>query len=235
MESTYNTQAIILKKTPKGENDLEIDLYSPDYGRMFLGARGALRKGAKLAGHLEPITLGDFMIIRGKGSDYIGSALGENFYLNIKEDLEKIKYASLALRSLDRYTRLKDPLPLSFFDDFRRYLDILNKEKGEGKYDLFYISFLLKFASALGFSPDFYKCVNCSKNLRGREKGEKIVFDIAGGGVLCPDCSSGKTNEKNRLLFSVSGLKLSRFLAGEDFYRIKRLKVSSSVFKEAFN
>ena len=97
MEDTYNTKAIILRRTPYRESDLRLTVYTPEHGKKILIARGALKQKAKLTGHLEPLVLSDVMIVRGKNYDYIGSAQGKKFYLNIKSDLEKTKYASLIL------------------------------------------------------------------------------------------------------------------------------------------
>ncbi|MCD4693943.1 DNA repair protein RecO, partial [bacterium] len=177
MEETYNTRAIILKRTPYRESDLRLTIYTPSFGKKILVARGALKQGAKLPGHLEPLVLSDIMIIRGKRFDYIGSAQGKNFYLNIKSDLEKSKYASLILKTVDKYTREDDDFNPGLFYKFVDFLDTLEENNQIVSNDLLYISFLFKILFFLGFYPDFYKCVFCKREV----KYDSLVFNVSNG------------------------------------------------------
>ena len=87
MEETYATKAIVLNRVPFRENDIRVSLYSSDQGRLDLIARGARKTKSKIAGHIEPISLARIMVIRGKRLDYLGSAINEASYFNIKNDL----------------------------------------------------------------------------------------------------------------------------------------------------
>ena len=57
MEETHTTQALILRNRPYKERDSQIELYSPEFGRISLVARGTKDKKSKFAGYIEPLTL----------------------------------------------------------------------------------------------------------------------------------------------------------------------------------
>ena len=88
MEETYRVKAIILNRQAFRENDVMVTVQSMDKGKLKLVARGVKKMQSKLAGHLEPLNLGDIMVVRGKQFNYVGSANAENCYANIKSDLE---------------------------------------------------------------------------------------------------------------------------------------------------
>lgn len=54
---TYTTQAIVLKKIPTGEADTTVILYTHDFGKLRAHAQGVKKEGAKLKGHVEPLSL----------------------------------------------------------------------------------------------------------------------------------------------------------------------------------
>jgi DNA repair protein RecO (recombination protein O) len=210
-----------------------LTVYTSDHGKKTLIARGALKQKAKLPGHLEPLVLSDLMIVRGKSFDYIGSAQGRKFYLNIKNDLEKSKYASLILKTVDKYTREDDDFSPGLFYKFIDFLDTLEEDDRIVSNDLLYISFLFKILFFLGFCPDFYKCIVCKREI----KYENLIFNISNGGIVCPKClNRGKveSEEMKNIEISADCLKVIRFLTQSDFYKIKKLKVEDDIFKEVF-
>jgi DNA repair protein RecO len=105
MEETYNTRAIILNKFDFREADSRIICFSEDCGKLELVARGAKKISSKSSGHLEPLTLSRLMVVHGKDFDYAGTAKGENFFSDIKDNLEKTQIAIKALRLVEKMTR----------------------------------------------------------------------------------------------------------------------------------
>jgi DNA repair protein RecO (recombination protein O) len=105
-EATFNTTAIILNRYDFRESDSRIICYSAERGKLELVARGAKKLKSKSSGHLEPLTLSRLMVVRGKDFDYVGTAAGENFYPEIKNNLEKIFIANQALILVEKMTRV---------------------------------------------------------------------------------------------------------------------------------
>ena len=97
MDETYNLTAIILNRHNWRERDSIITVYSKGKGKQIFIVRGTKKITSKLAGHIEPISLIEFMAIRGRKQEYIGGVVVKKNYKNIKFDLEKINIAGKAL------------------------------------------------------------------------------------------------------------------------------------------
>jgi len=93
MEATYRTKAIILDRQSCAEADSRVVVYSFDYGKLELTARGTAKLLSKMAGHLEPFNIVDLMVIKGRGADYAGAVTSLVSVNLLKQDLNKISSA----------------------------------------------------------------------------------------------------------------------------------------------
>src|SRR5512136_3128624 len=91
---TYQTEAVIIKKTKLGEADRVLTLCTPDLGKIQAVAKGVRRPRSKLAGHLELLTHSLVSLARGRNLDTIIGSQTINSFLPLKTDL------SLASRAL---------------------------------------------------------------------------------------------------------------------------------------
>lgn len=82
----YTTDAIVLKKIDVGEADVLYMLYTRDYGKMRAVASGIRKEGAKLRGHLEPLSHSRIRFVRGKQSEKLISASLINFWVGARAD-----------------------------------------------------------------------------------------------------------------------------------------------------
>ena len=89
-------------------------------------ARGLRKSSSKLAGQLDTFNLVDLMIIKGRERDYVGSAISENSFLEIKENYEKIILAGKSLRFLNELT-FERQADYNIFLLLRNFLYFLNK------------------------------------------------------------------------------------------------------------
>ncbi len=236
MDETKHSPAIILNRSDYRESDSLNTVYTRDYGKMILVARGAKKNKSKLAGHLEPISLADILIIKGRGFDYVGSALTRDAYLNIKDNLNKIYYAGRAINWFNRLVKEGEPDERLFFL-LGRWLEVLdnypdedlNKENGE----LFFIFFALKLLAELGYKPEMYECLNC----RNKIKPGKNHFNLRNGGVICENCLEKDRREQGinpaeLLLISDNCIKLLRFIMDNKLDAARKLKLDKKVIKE---
>ncbi len=236
MDETRRSMAIILNRSDYRENDSLNTVYSRDFGKLVLVARGTKKNKSKLAGHLEPISLADILIIKGKGFDYVGSALTRNAFLNLKEDLNKIYYAGRAVNWFNRL--IKDAVPDErLFLLLNRWLEVLDnypatefaKESGE----LYFAFFALKLMAELGYKPEMYECLNCRQPI---EPG-KNYFNLKNGGLVCNPCIDKekefqRLNSTELLTISDNCIKLMRFIMDSKLDVAKKLKLDKKVTKE---
>lgn len=229
MEDTYRLKAITLYRQPFRENDLNITMYSSQRGKQSLVARGARKFKSKLAAHLEPICLTNMMAVRGKGFDYVGSAISENCFIEIKNDLDRVQVAAQTINFLNKQLK-EGEKDEQVFDLFLDFLNNLNRQDLKLDYDLMSAFFKLKFFSLLGFKPGLYECAACGDKL----KPGSNRFDFIKSGVICSGCFKKEAAMKKNIALTITDdcVKVLRLAIESDLYIFERLKIKYSLKKE---
>ncbi len=189
MEVTQKTKAIILKREAFNESNSRVFVYTQDFGKLDLVARGTQKISSKLAGHIEPLNLCEIMIIKGKQYDYLGSAVSENVFINIKNDYEKCIISGEVAQAVDQVIkgREKDE---QIFLMLHRFLEVLNNCGDnilECRLQTIQSAFILKLISMLGYQPDldnFKACLPASQELQRGEPVGKVGNILASKNVI---------------------------------------------------
>ena len=71
--SSFKTEAIVLHKRPLWEADRLYVLYTPGFGKVEAQVKSAVKTSSKLAGSLEPVSLVEVMVVRGKARETIAA------------------------------------------------------------------------------------------------------------------------------------------------------------------
>lgn len=232
LEESSTTTGIILSRRPRREADGRLFVYTKDFGKLDLAARGLLKAGSKLAGHLEPLNLVELLIIKGRGHNYIASARNLRAFTNLKSDLNKVYFAGRALYLFNHLVSLGQT-DQALFDLLNNYLEffdseklVIDKEKGLVAFNFF----VLKLLSDLGSAPSLYNC------LIGAEKIKPGInyFSLAGGGLICGDCYKklGAAERSDLILISDNLIKLCRLAPELDFYKINNLSIKRELLRE---
>ena len=95
MEDTYRANAIIISSQPFREYDGKRVVYSLEKGKLDLVVRGVKRIKSKLSAHLEPLSLAEIMVVRGRQFNYVGAAMSRNCYSAIKNNLFSLQAAEI--------------------------------------------------------------------------------------------------------------------------------------------
>ena len=223
MDETYLIKAIILKRQPFREYDAKVTVYSLEQGKMELVARGVKKISSKLAAHIEPISLTNIMVIKGKQFNYIGSSVSENNFLAVRSNLEKIKVTGKAINIFDKLIK-PERQDKELFQLLYIFLEILNEKKIDYSYDLFLYYLILKILTELGYKPELHVCVTCKKKIKPTGNS----FDLLKGGIICVSCK--KT--KNSLTISDNAIKILRLTIEENLEELIKLKIEIKLEKE---
>lgn len=226
MEETYNIKALILNHRPFLEDGSKITVYSENSGKLELAARGTKKIKSKLAGHLEPISLAEIMVVRGRRYDYIGAAVSEDCYANIKNNLSKIKAAGEAIKIFNSIIKFGES-DQEIFSLLKNYFDFLNGASIKSDYDLFVQLFIFKLLIKLGHGPELYNCVNC----RIKIVPAGMKFDLTKGGLVCARCSP-KEDKANQLTISENSVKLLRLAEKNEFIKLFKIKIDKKIENE---
>ncbi|MFA4942895.1 MAG: DNA repair protein RecO [Patescibacteria group bacterium] len=220
MAETFNTRALILNRFVYREYDSRVTVYTFDFGKIDLLARGAQRLGSKLAAHIEPLSLVDLMIIKGKRTDYIGSSIVSDAYSGIKGDLARLPSAGSALFAFNRLVKPGER-DEELFNLLLEFLKILDERPDRADWLL--SAWSLKFLATLGYQPELYHCLGCKKRL----EPEVNHFSVMRGGVFCADCSRAESDLE---LVTENNIKMLRLVLSHSLNDLVNLRAESKVF-----
>lgn len=225
MNETFNIQGIILKRDDFRETDSRVLIYSREKGLLELIARGTKKAKSKLAAHLEPMSLVEIMVIKGKNYDYVGSALAQDCFRNLKEDYNKIISAGTVLRRMSEVVKTHE-VDENIFFLLVDYLNSLNSLKTEvGDENLFVEFFMLKLMTLLGYQPILNTCLVCGQP----DWSKKIYFNAKKGGLECERCVSVLPEEKKyNILVSQEVVIVLRNILENKFVNIFKLELENS-------
>jgi len=223
MAETFNTRALVLNRFIYREYDSRVTVYTFDFGKIDLLARGTQRQGSKLAAHIEPLSLVDLMIVKGKKNDYIGSSIVSDAYAGIKNDLSKLPAAGAALFAFNCLVKHEEK-DEELFHLLLEFLDILDKKPAQANWLLH--SWSLKFLSALGYQPELHHCLHCKKVL----SPDNNHFSVMKGGIFCAACAR---QEMQLETIDENSIKMLRLVLSHSLADLAKLRAENKTFDKA--
>jgi len=156
-------------------------LFTRDFGKVRLAARGARRPKSKFGASLEPMTLGTYVFYRREQREVQTLSEGDILYAfeDVKRDYARLAAGSAICELTDHMTEDEDrnPLLYSFALDALRWVGDVPKYG----LDVPVWYFQLKAAGALGYRPHLSGCVQCGNRL----DQQRVAFSPMLGGTLC--------------------------------------------------
>ena len=182
------SRAIVLRRQRMGETSKLVTLYTEDYGKLKVTAKGARRPKSKFGAALEPLT--EINIVCYLRSERDLQVLSDcDVALQhpcLQADLERLSYASAAAELVDRLTVDGEP-------NRRLYLCLAGVLGALSEVSLVQVEpvfwyYQLRVAQALGYQPELSRCVGCGGGL----DAPWLWFGAEAGGALCPQCGHGQ-------------------------------------------
>jgi len=235
MDETYNTLGIVIDRVNYREKDLLVNFFSFDRGLMKLVARGAKKINSKLAGHLEPMNLIEAMVVRGKGFNYLGTALNKNCFLNIKKDFEKIIQIGKVFNLKKKFLK-ENNCDIENFLLLRDYLFFLDFNYKISDFDFLYSVYRFKFLQKLGYEPELKRCFLCKKNIFNFNDN-LFQFSFLNGSLICKNCflKSQNQNQKNIFILNQDLLKILIIILNKDFFYLSKINIKKKINIELSN
>jgi DNA repair protein RecO (recombination protein O) len=218
---TYQTEAIIIKKTKLGEADRILTLYSIDLGKIQGVAKGIRRPRSKLAGHLELLTHSLVTFARGRNLDTIIGSQTIDSFLPLKNDLDLTAYALYAAELVNQFTAEH----IENHVVFQLLIETMHRLSRTADHQLLLRYFELRLLETSGYRPQLQECVVCRQPL----KPVANLFSSSAGGIICPGC---RRNQEMVFPISVDALKTLRWLQGNDIDTALRLKIVPPLSRE---
>ncbi len=223
--SATKTQAFVLKTRPYRDTSLLAYFYTKDYGKINGIVKGIRDTRARFGGMLEPFSLNEILFYRKRrGGDLHLVTQSESLehFPEVREDLERLGYASYFVDLVNELVELEDPSPRVFdlLNDSLKFLSSGASPKRTARI------FEVKLFELLGLMPETALCVIC------RALGpEPAYFSIALGGIHCARCrnSQGSTSS---IPLSKGTLNFLEHVKRSEVKDLAHVKVSQEVGAE---
>ncbi|OGY41849.1 MAG: DNA repair protein RecO [Candidatus Buchananbacteria bacterium RBG_13_39_9] len=229
MSQTYTTTALVLKRRDHNEYDRLFCLYTKDYGKIDVLAKGTKKIVSKLNPYLEPFYLIKVMIAKGKVFDKLANCNLIKPYQNLRQDLfgfALINYLSEVIDGLIHGQTMSSDK----FELLINTLDILEEEiSNSDKERLLMLAniFNLKLLNLLGYQPEVKRCLNCHRGILL----PKNVFDFSHGGIICEQCKKVCLIE-DYILVSDQVIKLLQLAQEKDLDFFSNLGIDQDTIKK---
>ncbi|MFV1917446.1 MAG: DNA repair protein RecO [Patescibacteria group bacterium] len=102
---SYSSEGIVLARRNYGEADRILVIYSKNYGKLSLMAKGVRMLKSRKRGSLEVFSHINFSAARGKSLDIMTEAEYIDFYPQIRKNLNKVAVAYFFMETIGRVTQ----------------------------------------------------------------------------------------------------------------------------------
>jgi DNA repair protein RecO (recombination protein O) len=170
----------VLSRVDFGEADRVVTIYSRQYGKLRVVAKGARRPLSRLGPHLEYFCRSQLLLAKGRELDVVTGAETINAHLPLRSDLDAYGHASHMVEMVGRLTEERQENTV-VFDLLAGSLQLL----AEG-IDPYHATrhFELALLNHLGFRPELLRCVECREPLS--QAPHPFMAEL--GGFLCERC-----------------------------------------------
>lgn len=209
------TKAIILKRQNYKESDRLLTLFSDDLGKISAIAKGARRFSSKNLGLLEPFSVNEFVLSKGRNL-YLVSEISPVYTLN---DLNTESIKSLNTEAEIIIKLLPDSEPnkrlYSIFEEIIKDSDINPRLK-----EAYLITKVIKNQ---GIQPQLDRCVCCDSIV------SEPLISISAGGLISENCKNKFPDVKK---IGKNTIKFWRVLSELEFNSLKTIKYQGTDLSE---
>lgn len=212
-------EGIILRSSSYGETNKIVTIYSKEWGKIGVMARGAKKPASRLSGITLPFTYAYFLVQKSKGLSVLQQGETIQSFKKIKADIFLTAYVSYMAELLDKATEEKKPNPY-LFELFLQCIEYM--EEGYDAQIIMHI-FEMKMLTVLGITPHMQDCVICHSS-----EGT-FSFSLRHAGIICHAC---KSQDAYVLQVSDKTIRLLRVFYYFDLNRLGTISVSEQTKKE---
>lgn len=181
------TEAIVLSAMKYRDTSKIVRLYTSEFGKVSVIAKGARDSKSKFRSALEPMSYVAAVIYKNDNRELqlLSQCDAIRSFRYLSEDMEKMYAAMSALELVDIVTQDEEQ-NMNLFMLLLNVLELVNAATKSPLIALYY--FETKLSDLLGFQPNLYICSRCGKNVE-KMITRNAMFTLATQGVFCSECS----------------------------------------------
>lgn len=177
-------EAFVLKTQDYRDTSVLGDFYTRDFGKVRGIVKGVRDARGRFGSTLEPFSLNEILFYKRKrGADLhlVTQVDLVTLFPEVREDLDRLAYASYFTELLNELVEVEDPSPETFdlLKDALLFLGTGASPRRAARI------FEVKLFSLLGLMPEISVCVAC-----GTAGPEPAYFSVPHGGIRCRDCNA---------------------------------------------
>ena len=183
------SEGIVLRQTKTVGGRTMITLFTERYGKISAGTSLSERSKSRAALALRPFCCGRYQLFSSRGSYSItGTEVVDSFF-RIGDDVDKYLSASYVLELTDAMIGENSPQPV-IYRLLREALGMI--EERRKAWDTVVIAYQIKCLDVLGSGPELSSCVRCGREIGSLPEGEKLLFSVEDGGLICDSCKASQ-------------------------------------------
>lgn len=219
----FKTEGVVIKSQNLRETSKLLTLYTQDFGKMKLVAKGSRSMKSRFGGSID--LLNHIAIVfyykQTRQIQFLSQSEIIHSFVRIRTDLEKLALGLAICELIDKTEIGNVPNALLF----KTTIDTLKGLNQCTRATNYFPYFVIKFLEIVGFKPNFNRCRNCGK----LANGESILFKISKGGFMCSQC---RAQDTSGLMLSPETVKILQRFQKATIWGIDRIHPSRSAREE---
>lgn len=210
----------MIKRLDLGEADRILTIFTPNFGKLRVVAKGVRKVTSRLSGHVELFTRSQMVLARGRNLDIVTQSETVDAFRPMREDLSRVAHAYYAAEMLDRLT----PDALENYPAYKLLVEAFQLLSTDSDPDRVLRWYEMQFLGYLGYAPEMTRCVECRNELTPVVNS----FSPALGGVVCAACRRIGVGRD----LSVNALKVMRLMQRSPYSALSRIRIGPELHAE---
>jgi DNA repair protein RecO (recombination protein O) len=180
------TSGVILKSMDFRESSRILTVYTRDFGKQSILAKGVRGPKSRLAGVTGPLNYVSLVYYRKEQRELqlLSQCDLVRPWRALSDSLEAMGAAMAICELLNMVVQGEEEHP-ALFELLVRSLDAVNGARANA-VNAFFL-FEIRLVDLLGFRPELRRCARCGTEIP--EGGGELAFDLHRGSVVCADCA----------------------------------------------
>ena len=212
------TKAIVLKATDYKENDKLILLYSLEYGKITVQAKGIRKSTAKLKFAGDQFCFGQYELAKVDDRFTLKTCDQLESFYTLREDVVCYYSACTIAECLMNYTEEGQAEPSLFVETLKAFQALVSDVEPLTVV----LRYVLGFIELQGFKLGFDCCSVCG------DKSRKLFLDLQRGSLVCDSCRTADSTPVSPRVVA-SCLMLDRM----PYDKLRNVKFTLEILKEA--